>query len=506
MRFPAPILLALLALSCGQRAQKSYTGHPAVELVQEELTDSHVRFKVNSLNCDAVYAACRRDGTVPSAEEIPSEGIQAGATVSFEHLLPSTDYTAYAVGRRGSDEWGEVTRVRFRTEASFPELLPWEEARKGAPSFSDLTLVSSAQHRPDPPRWTEERFRSHVTWTDAENREDWLFEAFLCIEVFDAKRGLSYSIGNSHPSATKDSWIDLLDYWLAPGGALSTLDETIAQATGRIGLPPAPRYVVLTMPDPVLFERFSDKNSSTAYWGELDGVKLDFAKVEDQIAACTWYCNEARKRFQALAPRYLELAGFYILSEELPYAGGDPADGYNAQYKRWETIIPALSAHLHKCREGLYWIPYHLAPGYKKWKEWGIDMAFMQPNYYWDYHNDQTSHPFVRTTDAMRAYGMGMETEFEYSLVTAVMKQPGMMGPDGSGRMIYTLDDVPGLKDQFREYMTRFKDGGFYGKVPLAIYTGTDAMHQLATSAEPDDIALYREFCSFICGSPLRRD
>ena len=81
-----------------------------------------------------------------------------------------------------------------------------------------------------------------------------------------------------------------------------------------------------------------------------------------------------------------------------------------------------------------------------------------------------------------------------------------MMGPDGQGRMIYTLADVPGLKDQFREYMTRFKDGGFYGKVPLAIYTGTDAMHQLATSTEPDDVALYREFCEFICGSPLRQN
>ena len=131
-------------------------------------------------------------------------------------------------------------------------------------------------------------------------------------------------------------------------------------------------------------------------------------------------------------------------------------------------------------------------------------MAFMQPNYYWDYNNDKADHPFARTTDAMRTYGMGMETEFEYSLVTAVMKQPGMMGPDGEGRMIYTLADVPGLKDQFREYMTRFRDGGFYGKVPLAIYTVTDAMHQLASSTEPDDVQLYREFCAFITGSPLR--
>ena len=500
-----PLLLVALALSCGQRTQKNYVGTPAVELVQEELTDSHVQFRVNSLNCDAVFVCCRRGGDKPTADQIAEAGVQAGSTVSFDRLLPSTDYTAYAVGRRGTEEWGEIASVHFRTEASYPELRPWEAARSGVPSFSDLTLVSSAQHRPNPPKWTEERFGSHVTWTDAENKEDWLFEAFLCLEVIDAKRGLTYSIGNSHHSATKESWTDLLDYWLAPGGALATLDKTVEKAAGRIGMPPAPRYVVLVVPDPIMFEHFADKNSSTTYWGELDGSRLDFAKVEDQIAACTWYCNEARRRFETLAPKHLELAGFYILSEELPYAGGGATEGYNAQYKRWETIVPALTAHLHKCREGLYWIPYHLAPGYKKWKEWGIDMAFMQPNYYWDYKNDQADHPFARTTDAMRTYGMGMETEFEYSLVTAVMKQPGMMGPDGEGRMIYTLADVPGLKDQFREYMTRFRDGGFYGKVPLAIYTGTDAMHQLASSTEPDDVQLYREFCAFITGSPLRR-
>ena len=380
-----------------------------------------------------------------------------------------------------------------------------QEYRMAIPRFSDITLVTSAQHKANPPKWTEERFRSHVTWTDAEGREDWLFEAFLCLEVVDSKRNLSYSIGNAKHSATKESWEDLLDYWLAPDGALAVLDATVEKAAARIGAPPAPRYVVLVVPDPIMFENFADKQSSTTYWGELYGNKLDFSKTEDQIAVCTWYFDQARHRFKTLAPKHLELAGFYILSEELPYAGGGDKEGFNAQYKRWETIIPALATSLHRNFEGLYWIPYHLAPGYKKWKEWGIDMAFMQPNYYWDYHNGHANHPFDRTTDAMRAYGMGMETEFEYSLVTAVMKEPGMMGPDGEGRMIYTLDDVPGLKDQFREYMTRFKDGGFYGKVPLAIYTGTDAMHQLATSAEPDDVALYREFCTFITGSPLRK-
>lgn len=476
-------------------------GHPAVELTLEKVTDTRVYLTFKALYSDDVFVCCRREGTAPEAGTIAAEGIRAsGGSVTFEHLLPGTDHAAYAVGRRGTDEWGTVSALRFRTEESFPDLYPWESARTKAPSFADITLVTRGQHNTNPPAWTPDRFRSHVTWTDENGREDWLFEAFLCIEGFDGKRGLTFSINNTHHSATKESWTELMDYWLDADGALSKLDQACEAATGRIGLPPAPRYVVMVLPDPIMFEFFADKESSTTYWG--DG--MDFSRVEDQIAACTWYIDEVRRRFRDLAPKHLELAGFYILSEELPYANGG-TEGWNAEYKRWETIIPALSAHVHKCNEGLYWIPYHLAPGYKKWKEWGLDMAWMQPNYYWDYNNTAAGHPFSRTMDAMRAYGMGMETEFEYSLVTAVMKQPGMRGPDGSGRMIYTLDDVPGLKKQFREYMKRFQDGGFYGKASLAVYTGTDALHQLASSPEPDDHDLYLEFCRFITGSSLRK-
>ena len=258
-----------------------------------------------------------------------------------------------------------------------------------------------------------------------------------------------------------------------------------------------------------MFQWFGDKNSSTTYWGSIDGRELDFRRVSDQIAAYQWYIDRCRYMFDALDVPHLELAGFYTLSEELHlsesfyrYLGLDfsSADTWNSQYKRWEEILPAVSSYLHGCNEGLWWVPYCLAPGYRVWDTLGFDMAFMQPNHYWDTANQ---HPMSTSIQAMKQYGMGMELEFEYSMVADVMKD-GRMGPDGSGNMIFTSADIPALRGRLREYMDSYRESGLYGVKPIAVYSGTDAWNQLASSPDPEDKQMFREICNFITESPLK--
>ena len=105
----------------------------------------------------------------------------------------------------------------------------------------------------------------------------------------------------------------------------------------------------------------------------------------------------------------------------------------------------------------------------------------------------------------IKQLGMGMELEFEYSMVEGVMKTPGIMGPDGAGNYVFSLKDVPSLRARFREYMDGFKSGGLYGKERIALYSGSNAMWQLATSKEPGDIEMYLELCNFISQNPLRK-
>lgn len=355
-----------------------------------------------------------------------------------------------------------------------------------APLLRDADLVGS-WHR-EPYAWDAERFSPHVSWKSPDGSERWLFESFIFLEGQDYQSGRTFVISPSGLSARKVEWEKQLDLWLSKDCGVGALDKACAQAAARIGNPPSKRKVIIGLPDAIMFENFADKKSSTAYWG--DG--LDFARVEDRLKAVDWYIGEVRGRFAALGCRYLELDGFYITSEEiyLPYD-----IDVNCRYKNWEEIVPALAARLHSKGEKLYWIPYHMAPGHKYWKQLGIDQAWMQPNWYWDLKSGE-NHPFDKTLKAIKDGGMGMEIEFEYSAVADQMK-PGVKGPGSGGRLIYDASDVPALQSRVREYLRRYREAGLMGKGSIALYSGSNALTQLATSPLPQDKALYDELCRF---------
>ena len=357
-----------------------------------------------------------------------------------------------------------------------------------AAPLRDASLVGY-WHR-EPHAWDAERFAPHVSWKSPDGSEHWLFEAFIFLEGQDYQSGRTFVIAPSGLSARKGEWERQLDLWLGKDCGVGALEAACAEAALRLGPPPAKRKVIIGLPDAVMFEKFADKKSSTTYWG--DG--LDFANVEDRLKALDWYIGEVRSRFQALGCRYLELDGFYITSEEiyLPY----DVD-VNCRYKNWEEIAPALARKCHDAGEKLYWVPYHLAPGHKYWKQLGIDQAWMQPNWYWDLKAGDARHPFDKTIAAIKEHGLGMELEFEYSAVSGEM-QPGVMGPDGEGRPVFTSKDVPALQNRIREYMKRYRDAGLMGKGSIAVYSGSNALTQLATSPVPQDKMLYHEICRFI--------
>ena len=50
---------------------------------------------------------------------------------------------------------------------------------------------------------------------------------------------------------------------------------------------------------------------------KIDGRQLDFSTPADQILAYMWFIGQVRTAWEKLAPKNLQLAGFYILSEIL---------------------------------------------------------------------------------------------------------------------------------------------------------------------------------------------
>ena len=53
--------------------------------------------------------------------------------------------------------------------------------------------------------------------------------------------------------------------------------------------------------------------------------------------------------------------------------------------------------------------------------------------------------------------------------------------------------------------MKEYKDAGLYGTGSIALYSGSNALTQLATSPDAADRALYDELCEFIIGNRLSR-
>ena len=208
------------------------------------------------------------------------------------------------------------------------------------------------------------------------------------------------------------------------------------------------------------------------------GDQLDFSNPDQRVRAVTWYMDQIRQRFFEKNYQYIELLGFYILEESLSTSTGS----YRNNLKLHQTTIPQIAAHAHECNEGLYWIPYAGAESYAKWATLGFDMAWYQPNYYFNPANSLSS-----AITAMQTYGMGMELELSHTVVAQLM---------GDGADAY--------RSRLQAYLDQAQSSGIYGTKPLAVFSSTDAWSQLATSTDPRDQALYQTLCEFLLGSALK--
>ena len=208
---------------------------------------------------------------------------------------------------------------------SQPARYAWEE-REELATTTDAVLCYGASHHRNPFLWTKERFAPYVSYVDPQGQEHWLFDGFYFLESQDVarpdKKAYSFMTGvlrDEGVSAGKEQWQELIDYYFAEGNCVDALEEAVKEAETRLGKAPTKRRVIMMIPDPIIHQECIDVSTPTDYWGELNGRKMDFAKAEDRIAVYKWYINEVRKRFDQADYRYIELAGFYILSEELGY-------------------------------------------------------------------------------------------------------------------------------------------------------------------------------------------
>ena len=170
------------------------------------------------------------------------------------------------------------------------KLYPWEKKHKSPATTTDAVLCYGASHHRNPFLWDKGRFAPYVTYVDPDGKEQWLFDGFIFLESQDVDRpdsgAYSFMTGvlrDTGVSAGKEQWQELIDYYFTKGNCVDALEQAVKEATARLGKAPCKRRVIMMLPDPIIHRHYIDTTTTTTYWGELGGRRLDFNSNEDRV-------------------------------------------------------------------------------------------------------------------------------------------------------------------------------------------------------------------------------
>lgn len=315
---------------------------------------------------------------------------------------------------------------------------------------SDIALCYKGS--PKHIEWTESEIEPYVVHTFADGSRNWLFNGFLFLEFNDGMGNLFATNWGSN-GADKKKWQWLIDRNFEPGKAVCALNSCIARQKASLGNPPFRHALIMALPVP-----FPGKTN----WGKIGRRKMNFKKQKDQISAMKWYIDQVMSRFAKTKLSNLDLNGFYWIDENIQASA---------------EITKAISAYIHSKGLKFYWIPYYSSRGREKWKTYGFDYAYLQPNYFF---NKQV--PRSRLDDACRqASGSGMGMEFEVD--ERVM----------SGR-------ADSFAPKMADYIDVFTTNGVFKSSAVAYYLGTDVMVRVKREGNAADKSLFDRLARIIVG------
>ena len=299
--------------------------------------------------------------------------------------------------------------------------------------------------------WTKEQFAPYLTWTNPDTQnEEWLFDGFLFLE-YESGFGYGFSTGFGRSSKASQQWY--LDRIFEKDKSVHALDEVLGETIARLGQPPIPRRVVLTLPDPIL---------DTKNWGELDGREISFDNTEDRIAAVKWFTDQLMSRWNEAGFKNLQLAGFYWMAEKI----WDKSD---------EVLANAVGDDIRSRGKRFYWIPYWNAAGSHVWQELGFDVAYIQPNYF--FKLDRPDDRVQVACDFGKNRGMGMEMEWNVRIFV----------------------DTENFAPRMAVYLDVFEEAGVWETAAVAHFMSIgEAMIALSQTKNPELRKLYERYCRIL--------
>ncbi len=221
--------------------------------------------------------------------------------------------------------------------------------RIGKSDFRDMILLEYDRK--------EAEYKGYLLY-NKDGRIQWLFDA-ICV---GSGRYNGQSIGEAEGNVhlDKEMTTNLMNEYFEDDKYLSKINKVIADIKPSVPGKFIPKKIVMTIPLIV--------NDN---WGELDGVALHPSNETeegraDRATIANWFVDECLKKFAEKDYENLQLIGFYWQEEN---------------GRIWEKNGMKIADHIHSYGLNFYWVPWYNAYNNTKWKEYGFDATWLQPNY-----------------------------------------------------------------------------------------------------------------------------
>lgn len=339
--------------------------------------------------------------------------------------------------------------------------------------IDDLVLIYSGNR--DRTEWTAEKLKPYVVHSYEDGSQTWMFDGFLMIDfVIHNAEGKKVSLGEYNaPGACKEDWLRYLDAQLGThdGRSCRALDDLIGSYIPVLGRPSHRHKVVFSLPVPL---------DPSIDWGEIDGRKLDFSQLDDRLAAMRWYADTLMKKWDEAGFKNLDLDGVYWVKESFDQPSIDLATGVNDYFSSRGLKV--------------YWVPYSQGKARADWKKHGMDVAYMQPNYsVWPQAKIDQLDAVI---DFAKSHGMGLEVEFDGYSFYRDMKGDSLVRTLPRDCCLY--DVSPEFHQRFTDYIDRYEREHVFDTMPVAYYTGYQAVYDFENSPNERDRRLLDRLAAII--------
>lgn len=223
-----------------------------------------------------------------------------------------------------------------------------------------------------------------------DGRVQWLFDAVCVGSGRYNGQSIGEAEGNVHLDKTMTT--NLMNEYFEDDKYISKIDKVIAGIKPSVPGEFIPRKIVLTIPLIV--------NDN---WGELDGVELHPSNESeegrgDRATIAKWYVDECLKRFAEKDYENLQLIGFYWQEEN---------------GRIWEENGMKIADYIHSYGLNFYWVPWFNSYNNTKWKDYGFDATWLQPNYLFYEEQYPDKSQLYKAYDKATAHGMYLEMELD---------------------------------------------------------------------------------------------